>query len=418
MERLDNSKLSPLQRHIVDKMAMSKRLAVVGGPGTGKTVLAMSGMGLGTHKDQVLLTYSKPLSLMIYGCNVNSNTIHSFCWNFARDIEIELGDFSDEYEYEDNYNDALKQVINREYGYSSTESWPQWGKIISAYNRLSDEAKENMRYDAIFVDEGQDLPNEAFRFLSLIADRLIVTFDEAQEVGNEYVMESAKITRKSSVDCNQILSELSLQDSFYDLIDNFRNTAAIERVAKLFYNNYGSNNFSLRVVSANRPEGSKPKVIFTALNQQLFDGIADMAYQLNKQVGVIVPDWATFKTAKTFLDNAVARHIIPENRLFYKFGTECNMNKKPEKNEITSLNQPGVFLVTYQTSKGMEFDDVYLLDCQKNQLQSPADKNRLYVAATRAKETLTFVFNCSYYQSTPILDIIKENEECFDMEKR
>ena len=90
MERLDNSKLSPLQRHIVDKMAMAKRLAVVGGPGTGKTVLAMSGMGLGTHKDQVLLTYSKPLSLMIYGCNVNSNTIHSFCWNFARDIEIEL----------------------------------------------------------------------------------------------------------------------------------------------------------------------------------------------------------------------------------------------------------------------------------------------------------------------------------------
>ena len=48
MERLDNSKLSPLQRHIVDKMAMSKRLAVVGGPGTGKTVLAMSGMGLDT----------------------------------------------------------------------------------------------------------------------------------------------------------------------------------------------------------------------------------------------------------------------------------------------------------------------------------------------------------------------------------
>ena len=37
MERLDNSKLSPLQRHIVDKMATSKRLAVVGGPGTGKT---------------------------------------------------------------------------------------------------------------------------------------------------------------------------------------------------------------------------------------------------------------------------------------------------------------------------------------------------------------------------------------------
>lgn len=50
MERLDNSKLSPLQRHIVDKMATSKRLAVVGGPGTGKTILAMSGMGLDSNK--------------------------------------------------------------------------------------------------------------------------------------------------------------------------------------------------------------------------------------------------------------------------------------------------------------------------------------------------------------------------------
>ena len=37
---------------------------------------------------------------------------------------------------------------------------------------------------------------------------------------------------------------------------------------------YGNNNFSLRVVAANRPEGSKPKVVFSALDQQLFDDIA------------------------------------------------------------------------------------------------------------------------------------------------
>ena len=86
--------------------------------------------------------------------------------------------------------------------------------------------------------------------------------------------------------------------------------------------------------------------------------------------------------------------------------------------QSNNLNQTGVFLVTYQTSKGMEFDDVYLLDCQKNLLQSPADKNRFYVAATRAKETLTFVFNCSYYQSFPVLNVIKENENCFDIERK
>ena len=70
MERLDNSKLSPLQKHIVDEMSMAKSLAVVGGPGTGKTILAMSGMGLDSNKKQILLTYSRPLSAMIKGCNV------------------------------------------------------------------------------------------------------------------------------------------------------------------------------------------------------------------------------------------------------------------------------------------------------------------------------------------------------------
>ena len=400
MERLDNSKLSPLQKHIVDEMSMAKSLAVVGGPG----------MGLDSNKKQILLTYSRPLSAMIKGCNVKSNTIHSFCWQLAKRIEDELGDYADDYQFDDDPQ-ALIRVINREYGYDST-GWPQWGKLAAAYNRLSDQGKKDIRYDDIFVDEGQDLPDEAFKFLSLIADRIIVTFDDAQEVGKENDTGSSKLMRKAGVDCNRILSDLSLQDSFYDLIDNFRNTVAIERVAKLFYNNYGGNNFSLRVVAANRPEGSKPKVIFSALNQQLFDDIADRAYQLNKQVGVIVPDLETFKAAKAFLDNTVTNKILPEAKFLYKYGRENNMDQS------NNLNQTGVFLVTYQTSKGMEFDDVYLLDCQKNLLQSPADKNRFYVAATRAKETLTFVFNCSYYQSFPVLNVIKENEDCFDIERK
>ena len=410
MERLDNSKLSPLQRHIVNEMSKTKSLAIVGGPGTGKTILAMSGMGLYDGRKQILLTYSKPLSAMIKGCKVESSTLHSFCWKLGRQMEEELGDFTDEYLNKDDQSAALINVINREYGYGLT-GWPQWEKLTAAYNRLSAQGKKDIRYDDIFVDEGQDLPNEAFRFLSLVADRLIVTFDDAQEVGKENDMGSTKLMRKAGVDCNRILSELSLQDSFYDLIDNFRNTIAIERVAKLFYNNYGNNNFSLRVVAANRPEGSKPKVVFSALDQQLFDDIADRAYQLNKQVGVIVPDLATFKTAKAFLDNAVANKILPETKLLYKFGKENNMDASG------NLNQTGVFLVTYQTSKGMEFDDVYLLDCQKNLLQSPADKNRFYVAATRAKETLTFVFNCNYSQSFPVLDVIKANTDCFDIER-
>ena len=409
MERLDNSKLSPLQKHIVDKMATDKNVAIVGGPGTGKTVLAMSGMGLNSDKKQILLTYSKPLSSMIKGCSVTSNTVHSFCWQLAKKMEEELEDYVDDYQYDDDPY-AINAVINKQYGYDST-GWPQWKKLTNAYNRLSEQGKKDMRYDDIFVDEGQDLPNEAYEFFKLIADRVIVTFDDAQEVGKETDIGSSKLIRKAGVDCNRILNTLSLQDSFYDLIDNFRNTAAIERVAKLFYNNFGCNNFSLRIVAKNRPEGNKPKVVFGALSQQFFNDIADKAYQLNRQVGVIVPDGATFDATNAFLENAVTNKILPPAKYFFKFGKKCNMDG------ANNLNQTGVFLVTYKTSKGMEFDDVYLLDCQKNSLQSPADKNQFYVAATRAKETLTFQFSCLYNQSYPVLNVIKENEDCFDIKR-
>ena len=82
-----------------------------------------------------------------------------------------------------------------------------------------------------------------------------------------------------------------------------------------------------------------------------------------------------------------------------------------------ALNKTGVFLTTYKSSKGMEFDDVYILDCQKNLLQSAADKNKFYVAVTRAKDNLTLLFSCEYTQSFPVLNVIKQNESLFDLEK-
>lgn len=412
MERLDNSKLTPLQKHIVDEIANENEIAIVGGPGTGKTVLAMSGMGLAGDRKQILITYSKPLSSMLYGCHIVSTTLHSFCWRFGANIEKILGDFSYEYEFDDDANSMFNNVINREYGYTNETRWPQWQKLIKAFLRLTNEQKAELTYDDIFIDEGQDFPAEAFDFIKLVCKRLVVTYDEAQEVGNENDSGATVLTRKAGVDCNYILRKLSLEDSFYDLIDNFRNTVAIERVAKLFYNNYGTNDFSLRVVAAGRPNGDKPKVLLTGLTQKLFDEIADNCYQLNKQVGVIVPDKLSFKQAKTFLDNAVVKGLLPKEKFFFKYGTESNMDRGGEK-----LNDTGVFLTSYQSSKGMEFDEVYILDCQKNLLQSPSDKNRFYVATTRAKELLTFVFACDYAQSFPVLNVIKQNENLFEVEK-
>ena len=411
MERLDNSKLSPVQKHIVNMISKEKKLAIVGGPGTGKTILAMSGMNKNGNAKQILLTYSNPLSQMISGCSVESTTVHSFCWQLGSKIEQKLNQFASEHSR--NYkSQKFNDVINREYGYLKT-GWPQWNNLYKAYSKLSPSDQKEIRYDDIFIDEGQDLPDEAYVFLSKIADRIIVTYDDAQEVGKESVDNSnARLIRKAGIDCNRIICALGLQESFYDLIDNFRNTASIEKVAKLFYNNYGNNALSLRPSVCKRNVGSLPEVIFSGATQDMINKIADIAYQLNKQVGIIVPDRETFDHVKRLMDNAVSRRIISESKFFYKYGCVDNM-KKTNKNDNINLNQTGVFLTTYKSSKGMEFDEVYLFDCQKMLLNTPAEKNKFYVAVTRAKDKLTFIFNCPYDYNCAVLNVIKEHDSLF-----
>ena len=406
MERLDNSKLSPVQKHIVNMISKEKKLAIVGGPGTGKTILAMSGMNKNGNSKQILLTYSNPLSRMINGCSVESNTVHSFCWQLGSKMEQQLNQFASEHLC-DYKSQKFRDVINREYGYLKT-GWPQWNNLYKAYLKLSTSMQKEIRYDDIFIDEGQDLPDEAYDFFSKIAERIIVTYDDAQEVGRENDNNSdVELIRKAGIDCNRIICTLGLQESFYDLIDNFRNTASIEHVAKLFYNNYGNNALSLRPSVCKRNIGTLPEVLFSGANQEMINKIADSAYQLNKQIGIIVPDQESFDYIKSLMDNAVAKKIIAESKFFYKYGYVDNMKK------ADNLNQTGVFLTTYKSSKGMEFDEAYLFDCQKLLLNTPAEKNKFYVAVTRAKDKLTFVFNCLYDYNCAVLNVIKEHHSLF-----
>lgn len=65
--------------------------------------------------------------------------------------------------------------------------------------------KKKLRYDEIFIDEGQDLPNEAYFFFSKIAERIIVAYN-TQEVGKENDDKAnSEPKRKVGIDYNRIL---------------------------------------------------------------------------------------------------------------------------------------------------------------------------------------------------------------------
>lgn len=416
MERLDNSKLTQIQKRIVKAISNEKKVAIVGGPGTGKTVLAMSAMDNSKDSKQILLTYSKPLSNMIYDCmggKCKTSTVHRFGWNLGHQIECKLKQFSAEYSYPKD--DKFCEVINREYGYDSEKNiWPKWNNLIRDYSKLDSNQQKEIKYSTIFVDEGQDLPDDVYSFLEKITDKIVVTFDDSQEVGIESSTKG-EVIRETGLDCNRILSMLNLEENFYDLIDNFRNTVSIERVAKLFYNNYGTNGTSLGIRDERynkRKKGELPIVLFMKADQDMLNDIADDAYQNNKQVGLIVDDKDSFDWIYNLMQNAVIHGYIQNDRFFYKCGDKDNM-----KGNGNHLNGTGVFLTTFKSAKGMEFDKVYIFDCQKIKLNTAAEKNKFYVAATRAKDTLTLVFDLQYDDNCPVLDIIKNNESLFNISR-
>lgn len=88
------------------------------------------------------------------------------------------------------------------------------------------------------------------------------------------------------------------------------------------------------------------------------------------------------------MERAILDNYITKEKFFYKYGKIDNMGWGNNAN----LNQTGVFLMTFQSSKGMEFDDVHIFGCQKIHLTRDDEKNKFYVAVTRAEKINHLLF--------------------------
>ena len=76
----DYDELNITQQQIINSLAYAEKLAVVGGPGTGKTIIAIQASSIMSSSDEkcLFLTYSKPLIMQIeciakqFGLNIEN----------------------------------------------------------------------------------------------------------------------------------------------------------------------------------------------------------------------------------------------------------------------------------------------------------------------------------------------------------
>ena len=369
--------LNNTQKTIINQLNSEKfdKLAVIGGPGTGKTIIALQAVAMlaQTGKKCAFLMYNKHLKKFVKDAakvaeidvkNIEIETYLSWFWNKIKTMGIS--------------DPKLLQSQNFVYNIEELERQFQ----LFDPNKIEEET-----YDYIFVDEAQDVQDGLIKYFAKFARKILVTFDDLQKIGNEY----SENDTDEKYEHSNILVDLEMGDRFFDLIENYRNSVQNEMVAKLFQTSYETNDMTLKKVTSNR-HSQKARIVHTEKTGrdavQLFADFVLERYDKSRSVGVFI---------NTFDDNCKEYYDVFDGK-FKEFCQQKNCNYIYKKNgkvenvTSTKTNMVGnaLFLLSSKSCKGLEFDDVYILTSGCT-LKNFEDRNLMYVNCTRAKDRINFL---------------------------
>lgn len=382
---IQKESFNAIQKHIMTQFRNTMRFAVVGGPGTGKTLLALEGfnqiLGEESAHNIAFIVYNKALKEFLsrylnYGSEDDViHTWHSWLFKYLmRTFDLSFDDVKARYQ--------IKPFVF------------DFKKIEMDLDQLGTYPK----YYYIFVDEAQDFPDELLKIIDKVSMKLYVFLDDNQRFTPELLDTN---TPFSSIEQSSVIHTLNLEEDFYDLTDNFRNTKPIEKVIKIYDFNYHINNITLRRNTVHK-DGPKPRLLDVSDKQLLVNHVVqEQIKQPLKSIGLLMPK---IKEQKLLLDeyrDLFLKHPATNQNNFYVHSSDNN----------ATLNDSGIFLMTYQIAKGLEFDHVYLLELNHPSFKYDFyHKNAFYVSLTRAESLLTFVYDNHLRDSEVILKAKKYHD--------
>jgi ATP-dependent DNA helicase UvrD/PcrA len=230
------------------------------------------------------------------------------------------------------------------------------------------------------LDEAQDFDRDAHRLLSVIQN---VVFAEESKPPSLMILadENQRITDSNSTIKEIEEAHLLSKNDCYSLKRNYRNTREIAELARHFY--VGTRSGMPELPNA---RGDRPVLVRTDSLNQVVERIANFA-RLNSQqeIGVLVYQEKTRRQ----LYNRLSSRLD-------KDGTRVQTYRAKERElaDLLEFDAPGVTVLCFASSKGLEFDSVFLPELQT--LPVGADHNdltrmRLYVMCSRARSRLTLM---------------------------
>lgn len=326
------------------ELNLDRHRLIMGAPGSGKTLVLM-------HRARYLLDRYRwaPDRFHIF---VFTNVLHQYIRSALEDLALPEQCVST---FDDWCVQYHERFISRRLPWNAAARQPDYGAIRAAVRR---HAAGRRLFEAVMVDEGQDLPPEDVAFLAQIAGHVTVAMDRRQQIYEEGSEEA------------EILRALGLRRSDVALLDAFRCSEYIVRIASEFLPDPRERDAFLhqaRGMSRDREtpllylasdfRDEKTRLLEALRERQLADRSVALLFPLNRQVGGFA-EWLRtegfeVETRKSGLDFDSAR---------------------PK-------------LLTIHSAKGLTFDSVLLprlvLGSFPGGLQARRER-LLYVAITRA----------------------------------
>ena len=355
-------------------MPMEGQYLIVGGPGTGKSVVALwrARQMAEDGKDYTVLVYNQLLNQSNRHLFAGDQTLAAKTWD--RWIREVIRSF-------------LGTVPTLEPGNAGGYSPIDWESVEQKIQELASYPDLSRQY--LVIDEGQDMPPAFYRTLvNLGFENFYVVADQNQQIFPEKCSSRLELENILDIDEGETL-ELSI---------NYRNTHPIARLAEHFYpDDPASPKPDLPAVA---PTARTPELwTYGTENTATLAEIANKILRLSdrdprKLIGIITPNnnvrtkfFDALRSANPELDNDT-----PPIQT-YSYG----------QNEALDFGQGGLMVINAQSCKGLEFDIAIMADIDQHQPKHdlPSLKKRFYVMVARARDE---VFLLRTGQICPVVD--------------
>lgn len=348
----DLSKEQELARHL----PLEGQYLIVGGPGTGKSVVALLRMKRlqEEEKDALFLVYNRLLE-------------HS-SFLFA-------GEFLERKTWISWFSDLYKRMFNKNIPrLTSYYDWDWQAILLEIENRGEITVNTDL---FLVIDEGQDMPREFYEALiELGFENFYILADQNQQ-----------ITEKNSSRQELVVALGLEEDEVIELTNNYRNTLPIARLSQCFYTDPASPRPKL-------PE--ERKSLFAPL---LYTYQSTTFYQICRRI-LKIADSEPHKLIGIICPNNKIREkyyntLETMNTLELEHGKPLIHTYAYSKVSTLPFNQGGIMIINLQSCKGLEFDTVFLADINNYIIfQQDEDllKKQLYVASSRAIERLILLY--------------------------